>query len=176
VKTNETANKSAEDFLPLWKVWANISRLWFIGASIPFILLVVQTVGNHYGEHLQEAWAWFIPTVAPTLGLIIGVVGSAARTRNNQFVRRTFYTLAWWLSLAYLLLLPLTIALEPMRSSKESPVAILSLSNYWLSPLQSLVVAALGYIFTSKPGARTAAKAKRPILSDTLSDPGSPPQ
>lgn len=142
------SNETSVNLLPLWKVRERLSRLWFIGAGIPFILLVIQSILGHYGGDAQKAWSWFIPTVVPTLGLMVGVIGAAAlKPTDDRVVQQGFSTMMWSLSLGYLSILSITILLEPFSPTRG--VELLSLSNYWLAPIQGLVVAGLGYLFTS---------------------------
>lgn len=149
---------------PLWLIRGQLSRLWFIGSSIPFLILVVQSILGKYGADTQKAWAWFIPTTVPTLGLMVGVIGaSALGEHDKRGVQKGFADLVWWLSLAYVIILSLTILLEPF--SPTEGVELLSLSNYWLAPIQGLVVASLGYLFTS--GASPQSRAGPPTTADS---------
>ena len=97
----------------------------------------------------QEIWAWFTPTIVPTLSLIIGVLASTAlEDDGGRTVKRFFYHAAIGLSLAYLIVLLLTMLLEPIAGSHN--MDYFHLSNYWLTPIQGLVVAALGALFNSR--------------------------
>jgi hypothetical protein len=53
------------------------------------------------------------------------------------------------LSLFYLLLVALSILLQPLLA-ETSPLTLMQRSNLWLGPLQGLCVAALGFFFHSK--------------------------
>jgi hypothetical protein len=90
---------------------------------------------------------------------MVGVLGAAATTqRSETYVRKSFVEIVFWLSVAYLVALFLTIVLEPI--SPLHGAELHGMSNYWMGPFQSLVVAALGYLFTSgeKRTGPTAAK------------------
>lgn len=144
-KTKKTPSKriSIDELRP------TLARIWFIGAGIVFLLLVTQSILGKYGSDTPKVFAWFIPTIAPTLGLMIGVMGSAAMGRQDRrTVKRSFYELTHWLSIAYLVIVGITIALEPF--SPMDAIDLLSMSNYWIAPIQGLVVAAIGYLFTSE--------------------------
>jgi hypothetical protein len=114
---------------------------------------------------VEEAWAWFVPSVAPTLGMMLGAIGGAALKRqqkqgpptrgqdpdqevDNKEVAANFYSLAWWLSVVYVVVLAATLLLEPF-SPVEDPIKYLSMSNYWLGPFQGLTAASLGVLFNS---------------------------
>jgi hypothetical protein len=126
-----------------------LTRIWLIGTALPTILLVGASIFGKYGDQIREVWSWFIPLVVPTIGLMIGILGGAAfGGRENRFVRRSFYEIALWLSIGYLLILTMTIVLEPFSPSPG--MGLFGISTYWLAPFQGLVVAALGYLFTSE--------------------------
>lgn len=36
--------------------------------------MVLQSIFGKFGTRVEEAWAWFLPTIMPTLSLIIGVL------------------------------------------------------------------------------------------------------
>jgi hypothetical protein len=85
---------------------------------------------------------------------MLGVLGAAALGRQDRrTVKRSFYELTFWLSLAHLVVLGATILLEPF-SPMES-LDLLSISNYWIAPIQALSVAAIGYLFTSDSERKT---------------------
>lgn len=135
--------------IPIERVWTKLARLWLIGSGIVFLIVVLQSVLGKYGNHADEVWAWFVPTTVPTVSLIVGVMGArAVGTQDRRTVKSTFVSLAWWLSLVYLIVLLLTIVLEPY--SPFESLDLLKMSNYWLSPLQGLAIATIGHVFTSK--------------------------
>jgi hypothetical protein len=139
---------SAMPRMPLEESRAALSKLWFSGSLLPFLVLVVQSTLGKFSDHLQEVWAWFIPTVLPTLSLMVAVLGSAALGEDDpRLVRKDFFHLAQKLSLAYIGLLSVTILIEPF--SPLEGIKLLTASNYWLTPMQGLVVAALSVLFTT---------------------------
>jgi hypothetical protein len=103
-----------------------------------------------FGEQVQEAWSWFIPTVVPTLSLMVGVIGEAAMQsqKDVRSVKRNFYVMAFWISVGYLLILSLTILLQPFAPG--GAIELYVRSNYWLGPMQGIVAGALGLLFTSQ--------------------------
>jgi hypothetical protein len=126
-----------------------IAQIWFIGGGISFALVIFQSIFGRFQGIVQEIWAWFTPTIVPTLGLIIGVLAStASEDDTGRTVKLFFYHASLWLSASYLALLLLTMLLEPLAGSHD--LAYYHLSNYWLAPIQGLVVAALGALFNSR--------------------------
>lgn len=149
-----------------------------------FLVLLVQSFCSVYRGQLTEVWSWAVPTVLPTLSLIVSVLGADAITardvlsdeRSKVFVvRKSFCMLVFWLSVIYFMLLLGTIFVMPfflysnspeivspdeimnsVNSGKVEPgyqmrpVDVLKISNLWLSPFQSLVIAAMGILFFTK--------------------------
>ena len=127
-----------------------LAGLWLAGSGLLFAVLVLQSIGGkfHKNQELQKAWSWFIPTVVPTLALMLSVLGAGALAgQDARQVRADFFRLAWWLSLAYLLVLAGTLVLQPF--SPMDAIELFTASNYWLTPMQGLVVAATGVLFTT---------------------------
>lgn len=134
---------------------AQLARIWFVGAGIAFAVLVVQSIlGPKYKGHLQEVWSWFVPTVAPSLGLMLGVLGADAlrESREKRYVKEAFYRLARNVSLAYLVTLAGTILLEPFSATPA--LELYTLSNYWLGPVQALAIGAIGTLFAAQDSSR----------------------
>jgi hypothetical protein len=143
--------KSRDPALSLSAARTLITRTWLIGAGSSALILVVTSILRGRADAAREVWSWFLPLVLPTVGLMIGVLGAAAMIRReNTLVRKSFVDIAFWLSVAYLSILSLTILLEPLSPLKGSDLH--GMSNYWMGPLQGLVIAALGYLFTSDEG------------------------
>ena len=53
-----------------------LALIWFVGAGLLFCLVLLQSVRNVYGTQTEKAWAWLLPSVMPTLSLIVGVLVS----------------------------------------------------------------------------------------------------
>jgi general stress protein CsbA len=141
--------KPDEERVPLERARNQLVFVWLIGGGVLFAVLVVQSILGRYGTKVQDAWSWFIPTIVPTISLMIGVLGSAALGNDDQrSVRRTFFGITWWLSVAYLAVLALTVVLQPF--SPLEAIQLYQLSNYWLTPIQGVVSAAIGFLFTSQ--------------------------
>ena len=139
--------------MPLDKVRGWLAAVWGIGASAVFVLLVVQSQLGRYGDKTQEAWGWFLPTIMPTAGMITTVLGYTALNPMQLMVdvRKSFFHAATFLSLLYLVLILLTILLQPFRALDASKaVQSMQQSNLWLGPLQGIVAASLGVLFFSK--------------------------
>jgi hypothetical protein len=138
-----------DERVPLEQARSQLVFVWLIGGGVLFAVLVIQSILGRYGVHIQEAWSWFIPTIVPTISLMIGVLGSAALgSDDRRSVRRTFFVITWWLSVAYLMVLGLTVVLQPF--SPLEAIQLYQVSNYWLTPIQGVVTAAIGFLFASQ--------------------------
>lgn len=126
-----------------------LATIWFVGGGILLVVLVVQSILGKY-ESLQEVWAWFVPTVVPSLSLMLGVIAAdaLAGTGDVRTVKVPFFHFSRGLSLFYLGLLAVTIFLEPF--SPTPGMQLFTLSNYWLTPTQGLAVAAIGAVFATQ--------------------------
>ncbi len=137
--------------IPLEKVQARLAALWLAGSgAIVLLLIAFSIIGETFEGHVQELWNWALPNFLPTLSLMISVLAAEAfkSTTSSNRVRRSFANIATWLSLFYLLLAPLTLLVHPF--SRLEALELLSISNFWLGPLQGLVDAALAVVFLSK--------------------------
>jgi hypothetical protein len=66
----------------------------------------------------------------------------------DSTVRRSFFQIAFGFSAFYLLLILLTLAIQPF--TQTGPLQLMRLSNLWLGPVQGLVASAIGVLFVSK--------------------------
>ena len=126
-----------------------LATIWFSLSGILFIILIIQTLLGRFGESIQEIWSWFLPTIMPTLSLIITVVvvdgtASAKEIEVDPFLFR----LASILSVAYLFAVLATFLFEPFS---ESPfVDLAQQSSLYLGPFQGLTSASIGAFFVKK--------------------------
>jgi beta-lactamase regulating signal transducer with metallopeptidase domain len=146
------------------------ASIWLVGAGLVFLILVVQSLVGRYGAQSEAAWAWYLPTVMPTLSLIIGVLATdfriAATANATAAASATAATtiptdakilpvsargLLWLgvgLSVFYLLLVAVTILAQPFLQD-VSPIELMHRSNLWLGPLQGLTAGVLAAFFRS---------------------------
>jgi len=148
----QTIDPNQQDTLALERARSRLSAVWFIGSGVTFFLLMIQSLVGKFGSDTQQVWSWFVPSVVPTLSLMISVLGASALGQaEKRRVQFTFYRIALWLTIAYLLVLFATLI---AASARPPAIDTLLLSNAWLGPLQGLVVAAIGFLFISKHSAK----------------------
>ena len=154
-----------EDEVTLQHAQRRLASLWLALAITTALLMGwaanVQNVFESNGKSLgEQAFQWFTPTVAPTAGLILGVLASvelnnkyAAEIRKRR-VTRFFYRLTFGVCTVYLLLVFAITLLACGRDSGDASMAFLRSWNNMLSMLQGFVSVVLGVFFVaSKPEA-----------------------
>ena len=129
-----------------------LATLWYVWVGILFLLFFVQSLFGQYGKDLKEvsaAWGWFLPTIMPTLSLITGIlILEASRKRARETtVDRFFFRITFGFSIAYLLVVTLTILLEPVVPLEISQRDFMQVANLGLAPFQGLVSGLLGIFF-----------------------------
>jgi uncharacterized membrane protein len=150
--------------LPLDVVRARLATVWLAGGGLIFVLLVVQSLMGRYADKTQEAWGWLLPTIMPTLAMIVTVLGYTALdpVSSTFVVRKVFFQVAFWLSTLYLILVLLTILIQPIAANDPAKaVEVMRLSNLWLGPFQGIVASALGVLFVSKQKTLSSESAER---------------
>lgn len=127
-----------------------LATLWFIGAGILFLIVLFQTMLGRFGEQSGEAWGWLLPTIMPTLSLILSVlvVHAIGKSIERKTVDRFIFRLSFNLSAVYLVVVNLTILVSPFTSS--SPIELMRQTHLWLGPFQGLVSASIGVFFVKK--------------------------
>jgi hypothetical protein len=134
-------------------VRGRLATVWLSGTGLIVTVLVLQSLLGRFGEKTQDAWSWLLPTVMPTLGLIVTVLGYTALDPlfSKSVVRRSFFHLAAILSIAYLGLVAITVLIGPFAAANGAGmIDLMHMSNLWLGPFQGLVASALGVLFVTK--------------------------
>jgi hypothetical protein len=134
-------------------VRSRLSILWLVGGGLLFVLMVLQSLMGRYADKTQEAWGWLMPTIMPSLSMIVTVLGYTALDPlySTSVVRKSFFNMAFWLSTLYLTLVLLTILVQPLvANAPGEAVGLMRQSNLWLGPFQGIVASALGVLFVSK--------------------------
>jgi hypothetical protein len=132
-----------------------LAGIWFAGGGLCFLVLVVQSQLGTYEPQTGDVWGWFLPTVMPTLALIVGALvadyrkAPAADAATQRSPLGPIFLLGAILSAFYLLLVALSIVM-PALQVDTAPITLMQRSNFYLGPLQGLCVAALGFFFQSK--------------------------
>jgi hypothetical protein len=138
-----------------------LALLWLGIAAVLFLIMILQTFQDRYLVP-EQAWSWFVPTLIPTISVIVGGIVHSASTAGKDFeVEARIYDLAFLLSVAYLVLVAASVLLAGPYQVKHggNVQAWLQMSKLWLTPLEAPVGIALGVFFTSsRPSSAAAAR------------------
>lgn len=131
-----------------------LAALWFTAAGIIIGIILLQTFFGVYGDDLETVWGWILPTILPTLSLIIGVLVSDAleKGKKNDMLDPFLFRLSFGISSAYLMVVLLTILIQPVAALP--PPELMRQSHLWLAPFQGLVSACLGAFFIRREEAK----------------------
>ena len=124
-----------------------LTVIWFVGSGLTFALLVFQALIGKYHGFAQEVFGWFMPTVMPTLLMIVGVWVIEVTNKAAPLSRPDIFLFkfAKWLSIAYLVFVALVILMQPLSSM--SALEMMNTSHLFLGPFQGLVAAIIGAFF-----------------------------
>jgi hypothetical protein len=130
-----------------------LAVLWALVGAVLFIVVVIQSMLGRYGDRVEDAWKWFLPTIMPTLSLIVGVLVIDFKS-SEKIVKVTdgfLFWVAFCLSAIYLAIVALTFFIQPFTSVPL--LELMNRSNLWLGPLQGLTSASLGAFFVKAESA-----------------------
>ncbi|KAA6457190.1 hypothetical protein DYQ86_22900 [Acidobacteria bacterium AB60] len=139
--------------IALETVQYRLAILWFVGSALVFVLVIYQSLAGVYADRVQDVWKWLLPTLMPTLTMIVTVAAANAFKSGASaiIVRKTFYRIAFGLSACYLgLILFVLLSLPAFHRMVSDQIESLHTSNLWIGPLQGIVASALGVLFASK--------------------------
>lgn len=135
-----------------------LAVLWFAASAAVFLLVITASI-NRDDRTLVTLWAWFLPSIIPTLSLIIGVLISEHVGRTVADTRPAdpfLLGLSTCLSIAYLALVGASLVFHMLEwLSLES-------SQLYLAPVQGLAATALSAFFLKKEGAASGRLAADP--------------
>lgn len=123
----------------------HLAVLWFGSSALVFLLVIAASI-NRDNQTVITLWSWFLPSIVPTLSLIIGVL-ITEHMAQGQGARRAdgfLLVLSTWLSVAYLVLVAASLLFHLLDwLSLES-------SQLYLAPVQGLAATALSAFFVKK--------------------------
>ena len=126
---------------------------WLALGGTIFFLLLVQSIFDKYGEQDSAAWQWFLPTILPTLSLIVAVfvvdANEGVPSDKARVIDAFYYRLSLGLSIAYLVVVAVTLIGASVVPDVPN-MALLGRSQVWLAFIQGLATAAVGIFFIKK--------------------------
>lgn len=132
------------------KAKKKLATLWLVMSGLIFVLMIILTNGQRFESKVDEAWSWLLPSILPTLSLILGVFvyESQQENKTTRVVDKFYFRITYMLSLFYLLLF-LTMPLIQPATGKPL-IFLMKQSGVYLGPLQGLVSASMGIFFLKK--------------------------
>ncbi len=127
-----------------------IAILWFCGGGLAMIILIAQSIAGTWGTWVSDAWSWLLPTILPTLTLIVTtvVVESTQQRTSRTEVNSFAYYLCLGLSAFYLIcVVTILIAVNFVQTK---PLELMKMSSLWLAPLQGLLSGIIGVFFVKQ--------------------------
>jgi uncharacterized membrane protein SirB2 len=127
-----------------------LATVWIVGASVPFTIVLIQTMNSKYGDKSGEVWGWLSSNILSTLLLILTVVVADAlkQDREVQTVDKFIFRITTFLSIVYLAALSLPLLARPFLQIES--LELIKQSSLWLTPLQGLLSITLGVFFVQK--------------------------
>jgi hypothetical protein len=117
-----------------------LAALWFLGSAPSFLCLAARTLAVPERFDVQGAWGWLLPTLLPSLSLMVGVI-ALGPPQQPRDVDPFLLALARWLSAIYLALVLASLLFAWAKGSE------LKTANLFLGPLQGLVAGVLTFFF-----------------------------
>ena len=126
-----------------------LAIMWLLPCLLLFVLMMVQTFTGRLANP-EFGWKWLVATVLPTVSVIVGGIVHAASHSKAQFaIDEKIYNLCRWISFGYLFIVVLTLLLAGPVATQKTPEEWLSISNFWITPLQAPLGIVLGVFFAS---------------------------
>ncbi len=130
-----------------------LALLWLVSSGLCALVLIAMSIRALEGRQVG-VWGWFLPTILPTLTLILSTFALTVRgalpeaLRGENPVDPFVFRLAFGVSVFYLFLVFFAIVGWQL-TSYEDPVDALTLANLWLGPLQGIAASTIGWFFLS---------------------------
>jgi len=124
-----------------------LARLWFIGAGLILVILIVRTVNQADPGcttcDTTGRFTWFSSAFGPTLLLIAGVISATDDSSATRTVSTQAYRLTLLVSIFYLLaaLVPTLARFQDLTQTIKSAA--------WLPAIQGVVALLMGRLFAS---------------------------
>jgi hypothetical protein len=127
-----------------------VGIIWLLGGLGFYGLLIAQSLLDVYPpDDVEKVWSWALPTMMPTLLLIVAVQATEAatvkRSSKEPVIAYFFCAVTVLLSVFYLGVVIVTVLIPSARH--ESPLPIMERAQLWLGPFQGLVAGAFGVFY-----------------------------
>jgi hypothetical protein len=122
--------------------------LWLGFTAFIVLLIIAQTLTSKFEGIEIKAWVWTFANLLPVLLLLLSAV-LLNKNPSKVLFQATFRTI-FFASLAYLIVLILTLFAIPYATQQWSIEAYFSKSYLWLMPFQAVLLIAFGILYFKK--------------------------
>jgi hypothetical protein len=122
--------------------------LWLGFTAVLVLLIFVQTLTGKFEGIEGKAWAWIFANLLPAFLLLFAAV--LLNKNPSKVLLRATFRAVYFGSLAYLLLLTLTLFALPMATANWSIEEYLAKSCTWLVPFQVILLLAFAALYFRK--------------------------
>jgi hypothetical protein len=130
-----------------------LAVVWTTGTAISFLLLfwVCYPARIFRQDEIPETWQWLLPLTIPFLTLIVTSVAAEAHRQNPSTAKTSdlAFALALWISVIYFVAVFCSL-LAVLLTPTDKSLVMLKTSNFWLTPIQTLLSIAMGVFFTQR--------------------------
>lgn len=134
--------------ISMLKCQTRLMLVWVIGCVLLLLVAWLQIINGHYGENGTDVWQWLLPSISPTLSLVVGVWTHKVliKRKDTQKVSKGLYRIVFFASIVYLGFIGAIFAIQPMVA--RPPLDVIRNSTILTAALQSVMCAFIGIFFT----------------------------
>ncbi len=125
------------------------------------IILIVQSIAGTWGTWVSDAWSWLLPTILPTLTLILSTVVVEAIQQRDSGVQVNLFAYYLCLGLSAFYLICVVSILFAVNFVQIKPLELMKISSLWLAPLQGLLSGIIGVFFVGQTKSSQKAKGQK---------------
>ena len=134
--------------IAMLKCQTRLMLVWVVECVLLLLVAWLQILFGHYGEKGRDVMEWLLPSITPTLSLVVGVWANSAlnKSKKTEKVGIAIYRAVLAVSVFYLVFIGLIFAIQPMVPL--SPLEVINNSSLIMAPLQGIVCIFIGIFFT----------------------------
>jgi hypothetical protein len=130
--------------IPLKTAQRRLALAWIIGAGATLVVALIRSIQDYYKE-IDILWNWLLPTVVPTLTLVVGTITELRQSRRT--VDRFVYSFAMGASVVYLTIVFALLVFVATPSVGVTPSYLQSRTGAVLAIFQGIASISIGRFF-----------------------------
>jgi hypothetical protein len=135
-----------KDAVSILQVRRRLVWVWGVGFVLCFTLMLALTIAGTFASSEEETWAWFFPTILPTLGIALGSIVQAPSSQRQVSIFTARLSVV--VSVIYILIVLATLLAWPFAGT--GPLMWFRTSGLWLGPIQGVTSAVLTVLLTRR--------------------------